>query len=560
MNRLWLLACVLLLSMPAVAQDNGHGVIIFLDESRAPVSGFEALHIDTEGNTSRIFSFMYPLLFADHPLRGTAGTSAYGDGLAVDPPALPETTQTYTLRDNLAWSDGAPITAYDVAYSLLGRGPLLDDPASPLAGLRVDDEQRFTLALPETDCTTHARVNSVILPSHYYNRDFRPFAESFAPESGAVPSLRDWHEAFTRQYPQTRWFSLPDDGTLLSTGDRFVLVTDSRRAYLQRGDLVVRNAGSSDKPAIEQFLHGSVNLLLDPPFERRADLRATPGIQLYEAPGYEVDYLVFNQSDPNYPRDAFVDGAPLEQLPHPYFSDMRVRRALQLAIDVPALIDGALYGSATPLNGAYSPASWAYDPDLPPLDYDPAQAERLLDEAGWRDINGDGYRECFGCLHARPGMTLSINLHVSYDGVRERTVRILRAQLARVGVDLHLGSDGDGRNQDFDLLLTGTNARDPDLYRLFAREWDRYGLRSGNIGSVDHAELETILDTARRVPGCGIGERAALYREAQRLLRADVPAMWLYARHDLYAARGIGGFAPMAGDPFWNISEWMVAR
>src|SRR5690606_10720621 len=123
-------------------------------------------------------------------------------------------------------------------------------------------------------------------------------------------------------------------------------------------------------------------LLLDPPADRHADIQGTPGLQWYAAPGYAVDYLVFNQSDPNYPRDAFIDGEPLEQLPHQYFSDVRVRQAVQLAIDVPALIDSALFGRATALNGSYPPVSWAYDPDLPAQTYDPVAAESLLDAAG----------------------------------------------------------------------------------------------------------------------------------------------------------------------------------
>jgi peptide/nickel transport system substrate-binding protein len=200
--------------------------------------------------------------------------------------------------------------------------------------------------------------------------------------------------------------------------------------------------------------------------------------------------------------------------------------------------------------------SWAYNPDLPMPEYDPDAAKRLLDEAGWRDINGDGYRECYNCLHARPGALLNISLN---DSTPEQVGEVLRVQLARIGIELYVGG-GNSAAQSFDMLLTTTTARDPDLYRLFAREWDQIGVSEGNIGSVDNPELEAILDSARKVPGCDMEQRVALYAEAQELLRDDVPAIWLYARHDLYAARGISGFAPLPGEPFWNVDEWMVTR
>lgn len=529
-----LILCLLavLLASPVSAQE-GHGVVTFLPADYAPVS------------------LLWPVLFAHDPQTGTITS---GSAVIPEPPALPTTEQSYTVGADLIWSDGTPITAYDVIYSLLSG----EASTSELTGLRIDDEQHFTLAYSSADCVVQSRINSWVISTESHNPDFRRFANWFMAQSDELPAADEWREAFAEWSENADWIQYPDESL---SGGPFTVVWDDARGieYVRQNEIILTTLESSDRHYVERFLHGDANLLLDAPYERRADLRATPGIQLYEAPGYEVDYIVFNQSDPNYPRDAFVDDEPLEQLPHRYFSDVRVRRAIQLAIDVPALIEGALYENATPINGAYSPASWAYNPDLPMPEYDPDAAKRLLDEAGWRDVNGDGFRECYGCLNASPNTPLSIYLGVQSDGIRDRAAEMLRIQLTRVGVDLWVGG-GDSAYQDFDMFLTGTTARDPDLYRLFAREWDRLGMSEGNIGSVDHPELEAILDSARKVPGCDMEERAALYAEAQQVLRDDVPAIWLYARHDLYAARGINGFAPLPGEPFWNVSEWIVAR
>ena len=552
MNRLWLFVCLLLLALPASAQDSGHGVIMYLDESTTPVSGFEFYEC-RQVNCARPLGLMFPLLFAD--------ASDDMAGLVTDAPALPEITQTYTVDSSLTWSDGTAITAYDVAYSLLGRNPLVNNPASPLVGLRIEDDQQITLAFTETDCTTQARINSMIVPAHVFNPDFRPFAEAFAAQAEDLSSPGEWREAYIEWSGSGQWQIMPATGAVEVLNDGFVPVTAGRGTYLQWDDLVLRNVAETGPIlAVDRFLRGDANLLLDPPADRHADIQGTPGLQWYAAPGYAVDYLVFNQSDPNYPRDAFIDGEPLEQLPHQYFSDVRVRQAVQLAIDVPALIDSALFGSATALNGAYAPGSWAYDPDLPAQTYDPVAAESLLDAAGWRKINNSTYRQCFNCLHAQTGAQLSINLHVNYDGTRERVAEMLRVQLERVGTSLFISESGNGAGQNFDMLLTGTTNRDPDLYRLFAREWDRLGVEGGNVGSVHHPELEAVLDEARRVPGCNLDERAALYQQAQAILLDEAPAVWLYARHDVYVARDINGFNPMPGDPFWNVKDWVVGR
>ncbi|MCX9077192.1 MAG: ABC transporter substrate-binding protein, partial [Candidatus Methanoperedens sp.] len=357
-------------------------------------------------------NLLWPVLFAHDPQTGLITS---GNAVVPEPPALPEVEQAYSVSGDLLWSDGTPITAYDVVYSLLSS----EARAAELTGLRINDEQHFTLAYSSADCDTQSRTNSWVIATESHNPDFRPFADWFMAQEDALPNTAEWHEAFAEWSENADWMQFPDE---YLSGGPFTVVWDDARGieYVRQNEIILTTLQSDDRPDVEQFLHGDVNLLLDPPFERRADLRSTPGIQLYEAPGYSVDYIVFNQSDPNYPRDAFVEGEPLEQLPHRYFSDVRVRRAMQLAIDVPALIDGALYGNATPINGAYSPASWAYDPDLPMPEYDPDAAKRLLDEAGWRDINGDGYRECFGCLNASPETPLSIYLGAQSDGIRDR--------------------------------------------------------------------------------------------------------------------------------------------
>ena len=66
------------------------------------------------------------------------------------------------------------------------------------------------------------------------------------------------------------------------------------------------------------------------------------------------------------------------------FDDVRVRRALYHAIDIPAIVREVLQGYGAIANGQFPPGSWAFDPAVKPYAYDPARAKALLAEAGWK--------------------------------------------------------------------------------------------------------------------------------------------------------------------------------
>ena len=75
-----------------------------------------------------------------------------------------------------------------------------------------------------------------------------------------------------------------------------------------------------------------------------------------------------------------------------------VRQAIQYGIDKQFIIDELLYGKTTVSTSELS-MGWAKC-EIPPSEYDPEAAIALLEEAGFTDEDGDGVRECHGCLHA----------------------------------------------------------------------------------------------------------------------------------------------------------------
>src|SRR6202021_591014 len=94
----------------------------------------------------------------------------------------------------------------------------------------------------------------------------------------------------------------------------------------------------------------------------------------------DVVALVFDVIDRSSPKITDNDGKTLPQNP---FRDIRVRQAINLAVDRGAIRDRLMNGMAAPDNQYMRPGQYGYDPDLPPLRFDPATAKRLLSDAGF---------------------------------------------------------------------------------------------------------------------------------------------------------------------------------
>jgi peptide/nickel transport system substrate-binding protein len=110
---------------------------------------------------------------------------------------------------------------------------------------------------------------------------------------------------------------------------------------------------------------------------------------------------------PNLAAKGEVD--PVE-FPHPIFSDVRVRQALRMGIDVDGIVAG-IWPDGSIKNVWTEFFREPYVCDVPKPEYDPVGAAALLEEAGWTDTDGDGVRECNGCTTgASDGYEMSFEL------------------------------------------------------------------------------------------------------------------------------------------------------
>ncbi len=532
---------------PVIGQDAGQGLIVEGNPVGEAALGALNPLLCSDAGCRRLTKLMFPSLLRIDPQTRTFAPATATEGLA-DSWALDGNTVTFHLRTDRVWSDGTPITAYDVYFSALAtmsdqvNSPYKTALRSLIRAAVPLDAGTFAIALKTPNCDTLDQLNFPIIPAHVFDTGF---ADSVQFPGGDVTA---WYDA-----QPTYDFS----GMLASTFNRAPTVTGGpfrfdSRAYDQNVRLISADGlrafdyvDSTDaNETVNRFLRGEINLLIDPPYERRQDIRATNGVSVIEQPGNVLYSLRLNQADPNHPAsDRDEDGRLLDQGKHPIFSDPAVVSAMQMAINPQALIDATVEGDGVAVAGTLPPSSWAFDGVLP-IAFDPMAAARLLEAAGWKDTNGDGVRECITCATAEHNAPLSFTLiykNADLDGI---VASLIRQQLGAVGIQVDTAPfdnfDQIIAQQSFDAALVSDRhpfPDAPDQSATFTAAGDV--LDSGlNATSYRNDSLTALFDQALRVPSCDVKTRADLYAQAQQVMHADRPAIGLFAPNRMIAVRG----------------------
>jgi peptide/nickel transport system substrate-binding protein len=277
-----------------------------------------------------------------------------------------------------------------------------------------------------------------------------------------------------------------------------------------------KNAGITFKVVPDETMRGlelrkaSVDLVInDLSPDLVASLRTTPGVQVVTAPGTDYAYMGFNLHD-----------AAL--------SNLKVREAIQSAVDVDAIVKYLRRDLATAATTVVPPMSWAHDQTLTVPPHDPAHARALLDAAGY-PAPADG----------------SPRLHLT---LKTSTSEPYRVQAAAIQRDLaEVGIACDIRTSEFSTLMADVlngnvqlytlqwvGVTDPDiLRRLFhSTQVAPVGFNRGYYRS---AEADRLIDEA--TAALSEGDRTRLYAEAERVIAADVPYVSLWYRTNAIVAR-----------------------
>jgi peptide/nickel transport system substrate-binding protein len=481
---------------------------------------------------------------------------------------------TFTLRQDAIWSDGTPITATDVKFSFdaIASGQIESpdygvynyDPDYNPFGVKeivVVDSYTFQAVFKEVNCgALYLAGGFPVVPAHVFGYDGRPDFDF----SVIIGHAFDTHPPVVYGPFQLDYLHYGEEIALKP------VPTWADGPVIPAG-IIFRDT-SSVEDETERFLAGELDYIESPRpcMACFADIRAAPDVKAVSFSGPFWDYLALNVADPNNPQPGLdADGNLIDQGHHPIFGDVRVRRALQLAIDAQAIIQGAVAGEGTQMASSLIPTSWAFDPGLDPVPYDPAWAAQMLDEAGW-PVGPDGIRVCRGCKYALDGTPFEFELFTNETNARREAIgAMVKDQLREVGIEV------DFKTVDFDVLRANAQTYDayvlgwttgfpdnPDHAWIFDPLIDLPSMdQDRNFTSYYNPEFVRLSEKALTLPGCDPAERAEIYHQIDRLLQDDQPYLWLFVMNDLYAAHSnVIGFDPQPHAPWWNIHTWRVTR
>lgn len=461
---------------------------------------------------------------------GADGVLEPGLASAMPVPDDDLTTWTVTLRDDVTFSDGSAFDAQDVVAAYTA----VRDPAygSPLA---ADYEMVESVTAPDP--------STVVFELSY------PYAGLPARLTLGVPAA----EALGPSVADSSLASEP-----VGTGPYEV-------AEWRRGDSLTLKARDDWWGGPAQVT--TINLVFVPDETARAQ-RVRSG----EVDGAQLSPLIAASLEG-------ADGIEVVTNPSadfraislpttlPFFTDPRVRVALNLATDRDAMVDGILQGAGVAVSTPFTPAQGdAWSPDAA-FEHDPDEAAALLDEAGWT-TGPDGVR-------AKDGVPLAFDLmYFADDALRRDVAQAFASDMAQVGVEVRL--EGVDRPQavagmrDKAFVLGGGDMPydpDPQVYRVLHSTFAPYDEDDAysNPSMYADAEVDALLDAARREPDADV--RAGLYRELQDRLLQDPPLVTVFALEHTYVARGLDawdGIVPVvephehgvAWGPWWNVQEW----
>ena len=222
-----------------------------------------------------------------------------------------------------------------------------------------------------------------------------------------------------------------------------------------------------------------------------------------------------------------------------------------MAIDRDYIFENADYGLGKPADSTFPDSSWAYEPNAAKYPYDPKAAASLLDEAGF-PAGGDGKR-----------MTLRLTCDANVE-LNRKTVEIVKYFLEQIGVMVDYEPVERGVmldrvyvNRDYDMQVHAfSTGADPaiDVERLYVSSNIRPVSFSNGAGYANPVVDELFKKGAS---ASDPEERAAYYREIQRILNEDLPVLWLIESGlvGVYHARfqNVHSFSAYSYYIFWDV-------
>lgn len=469
-----------------------------------------------------------------HPVLVTEMPSSENGGISADGRTL-----TFTLRDDIVWSDGTPITSDDFVFT----AEMYVNPANTvnstypydeIDSIEVTDDQTVVVSFAEPFVPWAAQLFQEMLPAHVLRPVFEADGSldtaewNEAPTVGCGPfEFSEWESgSFARFVRNENYYNEP--AKIDEIFIRFVPDDASQIAALQTGEGDLGTFISySDMPALEDS--GVEIIMVDS--------------------GYNEGWF------PYFGEEA-----------HPALQDVKVRQAIAMCFDRFSVNEDLLLGKTVPAATFWDNTPFS-SPDIEPWPYDPEMANSYLDDAGWVDSNDDGVRD-------KDGVELVLTHGTTTREVRADTQAVAQQNLADCGIqleiigyssDIFFGSYGEGGplpTGELDLgEFSSTPAfPDPDTSRWLCSEVPSDEFPDGN--NDQHLCDDKLNDLfALQKTQVDFNERQQTMWEISKLMFENVYWLGVWQDPDSFAISDRLENVKISGvTPFYNIAEWDISQ
>ena len=494
---------------------------------------------------------------------------------------FPPTTRTFTfkLKPGVKWSDGQPITADDVIFTL----DVIFDPkiqTNMLESMMLDAPdgkggfKRVPLAYKKIDATTV----QFTFPA--------PYAPAREILSFPIAPRHKLYSAWKSGNFNSTWGVNANVRDIVSSGPVILdsYVSNQRLVYKRNPNYWKKDAKGHALPYLDRFVTLIVPDVNGMTLKFRAGDTDVTTIQHTDYPSFRKgqgkgNYTTYDLGPSSTTNFVSFNMNPKSQTARdkPWltktFRDVRFRQGVALAINRKRIIDQVFLGLATPLYGPETPANKQFYTDqIAKYPYDPAKAKALFAQAGLKDSNGDGILDM-------DGHNIKFNLVTNLENNQRKTMAaIIADSLKKVGLDVtftpiafnKMISQLDAIPQpgkpyppyDWEAILLGfTGGIEPHNGRNI---WSS----SGNLHQwypyqkTPDTKWEAEIDKIFREGAQEMDEtkRKAMYDRWQQIVAEQQPLIYTITPNVLYAVRNkFGNLKPTnTAGMEWNSDEWFA--
>ncbi len=434
---------------------------------------------------------------------------------------------TFYLRKNVKWQDGVPFTADDVVFTY----KLIMNPKTPTA-YRSDYEYVKTVK----------KIDNYTVEVIYK----RPFA----------PALSTWTVSILPKHllEGKNILNSPLKTHPIGTGPFVFKEWDIG----QKIELAANNLYYEGRPYLDGYIYRVIPDAATMFLELKAgkiDLMSLTPIQYKR----QTNTKFFKENYRKFCYPTFVYTYLGFNLLNPLFKDKRVRQAIAYAINKDEIINVVLLGLGVKATGPYRPDMWYYNPNVKKYPYNPNKARKLLAEAGWKDVDGDGILEKNGRKFEFTIMTNQGNLN------RAKTAEIIQKRLSQVGISVKIRIiewasfiNEFINKKRFDAVILGwSTGIDPDQYDI----WHSSKTAPGELNfiSFKNKEVDKLLEEGRLT--FDKEKRKKIYWKFQEILAEEQPYVFLYIPYSLVIVNKRFRNVKLAPAGItYNLEKWYVPK